>query len=364
MIRHAPISIDLRAVRQALAVIDVSKLTALAEMRAIYAKQIADVVDHQRKIQSLTMPLLQSQIDYARLLSQIDFSGLLVADQVLGRLGPQISALNRDLIRQVTFPAMEAVQKMLSGFAPDAQMIAQFQSQIARIAEVINQSLWRSFEPLRELAERVGQSQAVCDAFLDYGLWLAPSMPEELVQRVVTLHVQGASSGTVHSVVSRYYAKDDWKLLDRVLDACHDSPLLAPRSDSIRQALQAHREGLYAVVVPALLVQVEGIAADCVKANHLLPKIGSKTTEIIVAALEETPCSLLDVRTYAGVTALLAYIQNSMYISVDFDKDHRRLQREKRLVAHAIRHGRQISYGSRANSLRLFLMIDVLSLLG
>jgi hypothetical protein len=353
MMRQAVSPIDLRAVRQALAAVDVSKLTALAELHATYSKQIADAIAHHINIQT----------DYARLLSRIDFSGLLVADQVLSRLGPQFSSLNRELIRQVTFPSSEVVQQMLDAFAPSAQMMTQFQTQCAEIATQINHSLSRSLEPLRQLAERAGQSQAVCDAFLAYGLWLAPSMPEELVQKVVNLHDQGASSGTVHSVVSRFYAKNDWKLLDRVLDACCDSPLLAPRSDSIGQGLRAHREGLYAVVVPALLLQIEGIAADYVKANNLLPKIGQKTTEIIVAALEETPCSLLDVKTYAGVTALLAYVQNSMYMYVDFDKEYRRLLREKRLVAHAIRHGRQISCGTRMNSLRLFLLIDVLSLL-
>ena len=135
------------------------------------------------------------------------------------------------------------------------------------------------------------------------------------------------------------------------------------RSYAIRQALQAHRDGLFAVTVPALLPHVEGIAADYVRANNLMPKMGPKTTRVIVAALKDTPCSLFDIRIYAGVTALLVYIEESMYIRVDFDKDYQRLLHRKEMAAHAIRHGRQISYGTRMNSLRLFLMIDVLSLL-
>jgi len=94
-----------------------------------------------------------------------------------------------------------------------------------------------------------------------------------------------------------------------------------------------------------------------------MPKVGQQTTKIIVTALKDTPCSLLDMVTYAGVTALLHYIENDMYLFVDIDDEYRRLLREKGMVAHAIRHCRQASCYSRMNSLRLFLMIDVLSLL-
>ena len=353
-------SLPLHEISRALAAFNVSKL-ALADV--VYSKRIVDLVAFQSQLQSLTAPFLGLQETYARLLSQFDVSRLVVADQVLSRLGAQSSVLNHLLIQQVTFPAAEVAQQMLSAFAPTARMMAQFQAQLDQVARMLNQSLWGTFEPLRQLAERVGRTQAVCDAFLAYGLWLAPSMPEGLIRKVVNLHQGGAGSGTVHSVVSRYYAKSDWKLLDRVLEACKNNPNLVRRIEPIRQALQAHRQGLYYVAIPTLLLHVEGIAADYVKVNSLLPKVDQRTRKMIVTALQDTSCSPLDVTTYAGVTGLLDYVQNSMYIFVDFDKDHQRPLREKSLKAHAIRHGRQIAFGSRMNSLRLFLIIDVLSLL-
>ena len=82
-----------------------------------------------------------------------------------------------------------------------------------------------------------------------------------------------------------------------------------------------------------------------------------------MTALEDTPYSLLDVKTYAGVGARIEYVENSMFLSVDFDKEHIRLQGEIKLQGHAIRHGRQVAFGSRMNSLRLFLFIDVMTLL-
>lgn len=348
---------------RAMLAVRVPALPAWANLDPVFLMQLAQTTAMQSQIQSVIAHLPQFQVDYSKLIPQVDLSRMLIADQLLDRLGAQTVELNRQLLRQVTYPATEIANQMVRALAPSTQLIESMQAQIRAVTSQIDQSVWRYLEPLREIAERVGRSEAVRDAFVAYGLWLAPLMSEELVQRIVTLHSRGANSGVVHSLVSRYYAKDNWALLDSVVEGCRGSRYVAQRCEAMSQALKAHRQGLYAVSVPALLVHIEGIAADYVKANKLLPKIGPKTKEIVVAALEGTPCSLFDVREYASVTALLAYIQGSMYMFVDFDKQHRALHHEKRLVAHAIRHGRQISYGSRMNSLRLFLMIDVLSLL-
>ncbi len=131
----------------------------------------------------------------------------------------------------------------------------------------------------------------------------------------------------------------------------------------IEEALWAHRKGFYNLSVPGLLIHLEGIAADYVKKHKLLPQVKGETRKIIVTALSDTPYSLLDIRTYAGVNALIEYVEDSMFASVDFDKEHVRLHGENRLKGHAVRHGRQVAFGSRMNSLRLFLFIDVMTLL-
>ena len=244
-----------------------------------------------------------------------------------------------------------------------AQISAQFQATLNRLSLSINRELSAALLPLRELAERIGEASSVRNAFRHYNLWLAPSMSEELVGKIVTLYEAGAGSGTVHSVVSRYYAKDNWRRLEEVLERCRNNSLFKRRLKVIEEALQAHREGLYSLSVPGLLIHLEGIAADYVKKHKLLPRVGSKTKEIILTALNDTPYSLLDIRTYAGVSALIAYVEDSMFASVDFDKEHVRLHGENRLLGHAVRHGRQVAVGSRMNSLRLFLFIDVMTLL-
>ena len=244
-----------------------------------------------------------------------------------------------------------------------AQMSDQFQAITNRLYLSFNQELSAAFLPLKELAERIGEASSVSDAFRHYNLWLAPSMSEELVDKIVSFYEEDARSGTVHSVVSLYYAKDNWRRLEQVLERCRRNELFKSRMTVIEQALWAHRKGFYGLSVPALLVHLEGIAADYVKKRKLLPQIGGKTREIILTALDNTPYPLRDIRTYAGVRALIAFVEDSMFASVDFDKEHIRLLGENKLLGHAVRHGRQVAVGSRMNSLRLFLFIDVMALL-
>lgn len=244
-----------------------------------------------------------------------------------------------------------------------SQLNAQFRVAIEPLIFSVNRVLSDSLLPVRELAERIGEVSRVRDAFRHYGLWLAPSMSEELVAKIVSLYESGAGSGTVHSVVSRYYAKCNWQRLEEVLERCRNNSLFERRIKVIEEALRAHREGLYNLTVPGLLIHLEGIAADYVKKHKLLPQIKGQTKEIILTALEDTPYSLLDIRTYAGVDALIEYVEGSMFAVVDFDKEHVRLHSENKLYGHAVRHGRQVAFGTRMNSLRLFLFLDVMTLL-
>jgi len=221
-------------IRRVIAANHVAKMTALANAKLVYSKQIADLLTFRRQFASPTEAFLGIQADYTRLLSQFDVSHVVVAAEALRRMGGQISSTNYTLIQQVTFPALEVAQKTLSGFAPTAQMIAQFQSQLHGIAQLVDQYVSGTLEPLRKLAERAGRTQSVCDAFQAYGLWLAPSMPEELVKKVVDFHNRGVSSGSVHSSVVRYYAKNNWETLDNILSACDGNANFVDRGETIR----------------------------------------------------------------------------------------------------------------------------------
>ena len=309
--------------------------------------------------------LVDSVMDRILEYTRMNIPQMTISESVLSHLGVT-PTINREIIRQATFPAVEIVnQAMVSSLQalrlPD--VVSEFHAHIGQVLSRITSESLASFNPLIDMAERIGKTSAIRDAFVHYNLWIAPSMTEELVGKILDFHQDGLNSGTVHSMLVRHYAADDWKALDEVIESCEENPLFEPRIHLINEALDAHRLGLYNASVSMLLMQVEGIAADYVKKHNLMPQLGGKTREIILTAVKNTPCAVSDVREYAGVSALVGYLEQAMYISMDFDKEHTRLQTEEHLLAHPIRHGRQVKFGTRTNSLRLFLILDVLSLL-
>ncbi len=326
------------------------------------SSSVFDSLDRQRQMfDSVIRPTIAQQIIHM----DLNFPKTTIADSILSQLRV-LDTIDRRLVRVLNSSAVAQTIQTIGSSAWMTQFTeisAQFQTTIDRLSLSINRELFTALLPLKELAERIGEASSVRDAFCHYNLWLAPSMSEELVGKIVRLYEADAGSGTVHSMVSRYYAKENWCRLEEVVERCRNNSLFKSRMKLIEEAFQAHREGLYSLSVTGLLVHLEGIAADYVKKHKLLPEVGGKTRQIILTALHDTPYSLLDVRTYAGVSALIAYLENSMFASVDFDKEHVRLHGENRLRGHAVRHGRQVAFGSRMNSLRLFLIIDVMTLL-
>ena len=278
-----------------------------------------------------------------------------VAASILRRMR-EIDTIDQRRVRVFDSSAVvQAIRTIES--APWVTQLAEIGFQFKSIINQLSTALF----PLRELAERFGEASSVRDAFCHYNLWLAPSMSEELLGKVVRLYEAGAGAGTVHSMVSRYYAKENWSRLEEVVERCRSNSLFKSRMNLIEQAFLGHRNGFYDLCVTTLLVHLEGIAADYVKKHKLLPEARGKTKKIILAALKDTPFSILNVRTYAGVGALIEYIELSMFADVDFDKEHDRLHGENRLIGHAVRHGRQVAFGSRMNSLLLFLILDVMT---
>lgn len=301
----------------------------------------------------------------AQFLESVKFQQKIIAESIIAQSQVPVT-LNRVIARQLASSAIDIVSQMFSSTAwvnQFAQINVQFSEHISQITPRIADAALPWLSPVIELVGRVGEASSIRDAFLHYNLWIAPSMSEELIGKVLDSYRRGLNSGTVHNMLVQHYARNDWKTLDEVIERCKRNPLFKGRLQLIDEALGTHRSGWYSSSVSLLLMQLEGIAADYVNKHNLMPQLGGKTKEIILAAVRNTPCSLSDVREYAGINALIGYLQKSMYISMDFDKEYVRLQKEGRLLAHPIRHGRQVKFGTRMNSLRLFLILDVLSLL-
>lgn len=303
------------------------------------------------------------QLPVLPILKQLNFPQAMYAREVLA--GLQIPQLNVDaaLLRSVVAPASSIIAEALEPLRSQVLVASQLQRQMSGWMQSLHAAYEELFDPLRALVERIGERDEIKQAFESASLWLAPSMSRRLVSRVLELHQGEASPGVIASVVSRFYARGDWAPLTRAVDRWEKNPLFERRMPIFRDALEAHRNGRFTLTVPTLVAQVEGICGQYVKRRGLLPKLTGKTKKVVQAALRNAPCGLADVQRYAALDGVLTYIERHFYIVTDFDAEYRKLLRGTSLRAHAIRHGHQGRYHTRMNSLRLFLLLDVLSLL-
>jgi hypothetical protein len=347
---------------------DVERQLATAEASARLA---VESILHDLKV-SQTMyareflrDLNVSQALYAReFLHDLNISQALYAREILA--GLHIPQLNVDaaLFRSILAPASSILEE---AFAPLAQaqlaVATQLQEQMSDWMQSFYAAYEHVFKPLEGLAERIGEKDKIKKAFESAKLWLAPSMPRQLISRVLKLHQGGASPGVIASAVSRFYARAEWDPLARAVGRWGSNPLFQGRMKVFRHALDAHRNKWFTLTVPTLVPQIEGICGQYVKRRRLLPKLIGKTKKVVQTALQYAPCSLGDVERYAAIDGVLTFIERHFYMVEDFETEYESLLREKDLRAHAIRHGHQERYDTRMNSLRLFLLLDVLSLL-
>lgn len=303
-------------------------------------------------VRQLQPQLDQMQRAFRQLAAQVRVPQLLISDEIWRRLQAPIPTLNIELLQRMTLPAPKLIEDAFRSFAPTLEAITQAQVFTRQWVELFNRLSTppaEIFGPVLAVVRRIGEAENVATAFQDYGLWLAPSMPEELVRKVVSLRAKGVPKRVAVSMLSRYYANENWAMLEKATASWMQNPYLAEWQDTIVHALDAHRRGQYTLTVPALLILVEGVCADYVKAKNLSVNLGGRTREVVISALKDTACTVSDVEAFFSVHSLLEYIENHMYISVNFDTEHSRLRREKSLLAHPIRHGRQRRYASRSN---------------
>jgi len=207
-------------------------------------------------------------------------------------------------------------------------------------------------------------------AFERADLWPVPSMTKEFMYTIAQ-SAENSRRQTIMLLVWNYYARHDQARLKDAVSTWWDDPEYAARRPIIEQALEAHRLKLYAVSIPALLAQVEGIANDFVHRNALMTVDGKmlklgKSGQVVQRTLEVTGCvdnvdvDSMDIIQWVMAEAVILYVENVSYENVDFASRYAELRKQRELNRHGTLHGIQINYYSAMNSLRCFLLLDAL----
>jgi hypothetical protein len=259
---------------------------------------------------------------------------------------------------QPVFEVQEAltkqVQEMTLGLDDITRRIS---ADIAAAALSVQQTI--SLGVFDDLIQLIQTHQDSAEAFKAAGWTIAPSMPFELREHIVTMHKQGKTRCISRAIIG-YFQRNNHQYLIETVESWESHPLFAPRMHILRDALQAHCRGLYTLSVPALIPQIEGVLNDYVLANGLVAKLG-KIQQVYKAAIGVA--DEYELSKWVIATTLLYQLQTNTYVFTDFEIELKKSVNKRQVTRHTVSHGVALKYDRPIHSLKIFLLLDALSAL-
>jgi hypothetical protein len=209
---------------------------------------------------------------------------------------------------------------------------------------------------------------------IESGWWLTPSLmelPVEYIDSAVQQYDNGDKKA-ISELFKAVYQNDNCKYLREVVSGWEVNPYFKSWMTIINDALEAHINGKYTLSIPALLIGSSGIARDYCKENvkedKERNKDRSKDGEIIKEALKfrREEFKEDDLRFFLSDWFLedLFFRAIDEFIYGDTNNLERKgISPENILNRHAIFHGINKNYATCENSIRGFMLLDILSLL-
>lgn len=317
---------------------------------------------------AFTSPVLRMQQEYAEFAAQ---NAAIVAD-IVNR--------NRQWQQAIESFASMASTIVANQLAPFRQALQDHADTMARMyrdigaisdwATAVADMLHRNWTPILTSIEQWRESfrAHLLEAFVKMHLWPTPSMTPYLVE-VLASYAEAGNMRAVVLTVWNHYNRDNQANLEQMIETWWDDPEFAARRSIIEQALQGHRQRMYALTIPALLAQAEGIAGDFVRNNLIAgqsaPKLG-KSGQVVQHAVKAANDAALSGPDGVGILhavmadAVIEYVQQIAFENTDFASEYADLRQQREMNRHATLHGIQIGYPKAMNSLRCFLLLDAL----
>jgi len=270
------------------------------------------------------------------------------------------TALSKLLEKQV----QEQLDEMRCQIEQDLAQLADEAALQGRVFGEVYTSLGSAMQ--RTLSDARLASKDIAHPLKEAGFWVPPSAPMVLIARLRGLVRHGPpGADAVPETLVDFYDAHDASRLREMVSGWTGNPSLGRHQRIIQDAVEAHVAGKYTLSIPTLLPIVERLLT----ALHGAPARSGKLPGI---ATEHIQSSYSDFMREAGKDAVLHYITGTglygsvpaEYFTVDAFPGWLALQglTERDVVnRHAILHGVQVDYAGKENSLRVFLLIDVLS---
>jgi len=263
------------------------------------------------------------------------------------------------MVRSPEAESGEALEQVIRGLRPFLEPVA------GELASDIAQQFILAAAPIAERAHQHIQdlevdAEEVAAVLQVAGLWFTRSMPLGLLVELIEMHQAGeADPASVQESVLDRYRYREWELLRETVDGWQDNPSFGPRITIIRHALEAHLQEKYTLSIAALLPQIEGVIRDITQWDGVIrdrvkEAVGATSAGVLVMVMDEIAVEYYLSRVYTRRTEVEFETFEQWLAQLD-------VAETDVLNRHMILHGRQTNYGSEINSLRAFLLLDVLS---
>lgn len=279
-------------------------------------------------------------------------AGRLVADlmepvEQMGQLGEQFRSALTAAAQIDLSPLLEisrTVGSMLDYYeafykAFVADYLAPFQETLNRIA--------LSFRPLLDEISRV-QARSLARTLHRYHWWPVPGLPFEFYKGILDL-IEQRQARRVNRYICDWFRWNRYRRLGRMVRRWDSNKYFRRRRPIYTQALMAHRRGWYNLTVPALVPLVEGIARDYLQEEHGITE--RRGLVAVQGALDQNiPANVFREELQQ---ALIRFLTSSTFADTN-----NVLPSGYELNRHGVAHGRHLRYGTEANSLRCFLLLE------
>ena len=173
------------------------------------------------------------------------------------------------------------------------------------------------------------------------------------IQRKILTLDQNGESGEVDSYLCSLFKEDNHLLLEAKLSEWTKVPYLAKREQITQECLWAHKQAKYTLCIPSLLAIVDGLTRTFLK----------DTPTAINNKKKKRTTRVKDFSTFYKTIEPALWGESFTMIVDDLIFQNFRFGSKKprtSLNRHGIMHGDIFDYGTEANSLKLFLLVDTI----
>lgn len=250
---------------------------------------------------------------------------------------------------------------MLFSIAENAQRTFSVYAGLGRVVENALKPLRAQQGLFKHLAESVGrfadqhhEIDEHLDAFVLRHGWPIPlDLPMSAYARIVKM--SDRPKREVSAAMNHWFRPES-----RPFRSCAhtllERPLLASRRPLVKQALRAHRRGEHYLVINSLLPLVEGVLVDGVFRDDSLPQDGRvqrAVTKLKTGDPDDSVLRAVESLVVAGAAGMGLFTKSD-------PTGYGRPGEPRSLNRHAILHGYARRYATRANALRMILLMAVL----